>query len=640
MKTNKILLLLLFVCMGMSSFAQYWTSPILTTPTSGTETTSVGAIGEKIRGVETVDQMYAVSSQYEVGSNHCYRDLRVFVGTGNHKATFLRYSHDHNWVTKVLFDPNDPNVIYALYQERRNATDPAGTDLRTYVRRFVYTPPIGGSGSGSITASPRYEVWSTNNSADMVIAPNGDLLVGSVRPGLYVDIKAVRWIPFGGTGYFLTLNNFHVSATGWVNSQNQILSMDMKGNRLVYGHDRNNGIYFKWAAYNSTALTLTSFATILVDNADLYGKTHSNATGSGLKQSVSLRPNGDVYFLQGPTNGSNWILNKLDQQGNVTFLKEGQGHANIVASSNGDCFLAHESTGEFEIELYNGYDEHEHTYTVAAPLNTSGPGVSALNNLAVNGCDLLAVGQINAGDQRHQLFNCEECPFPGGLPTADVELAGNIHSVITLPTYYGPTVTPVYCTMEDVVLDGSGSTCETGYYLRITEIDVATYNPITTLFAGWISTNAEAPAHIQVSDYVGPGVFGYNKNYLVDFTVRNAANSWSSDYKLFRIGTCKTPWRSEIGPIAQDNVGPLQDRAGSFDAEVFPNPSTGLINISVQNQTANTTYQIVDMTGKVVANGSFIGTQSLDLTGEVATGMYMIQLENIDGYSIEKLMVK
>jgi len=375
----------------------------------------------------------------------------------------------------------------------------------------------------------------------------------------------------------------------------------------------------------------------------LYADTHVNTGARGLKQSVGLRPDGTVYYLEGD-HISPWRLNKVNQGGTVTNLSSGNGEANLVASTGGDCFVSHETTGEFEIMQYNASDALEYTHTVASPLNTANtlPELNgALNNLAVADCELLATGQINENAQRHQLFGCSDC-VGEGTPAADAEMVGNIHHFETWQTYYGPTSIPVYCNFADAILDGSGSSCETGYYLGIREIDVATFNIIgAPLYTGWISHTNEAPADIEISDYTGPGTFSGGKNFHVTFVVSDGNGGWYPVYKLFRIERCKTsPHGPRSGAKSLNVAAPRNVAQAGLLVDVYPNPSSGMVKVELQGDDILTNWQVIDMTGKVVADGTFNGSVQLDLSGTVSTGLYLLQLQNANGNTVEKLLIR
>jgi hypothetical protein len=80
--------------------------------------------------------------------------------------------------------------------------------------------------------------------------------------------------------------------------------------------------------------------------------------------------------------------------------------------------------------------------------------------------------------------------------------------------------------------------------------------------------------------------------------------------------------------VVIDYIG-LDENNLSFN--VYPNPTTGAINIVIDQTTANYDVTVEDMNGRAIANfGSLIngnGVYSLDLSN-VVTGVYFIKLRN------------
>ena len=71
---------------------------------------------------------------------------------------------------------------------------------------------------------------------------------------------------------------------------------------------------------------------------------------------------------------------------------------------------------------------------------------------------------------------------------------------------------------------------------------------------------------------------------------------------------------------------------------VYPNPSTGLINVTNINATANTIV-VYDMVGKVVMTKAVNASTTLDLTSN-GTGIYLIEISNENGSFVERVVIK
>ncbi len=630
--TRQLALLILLACCHFGTMGQYDQSGALLTVNSGAlpffiEDWSAGAVG----GTEPINRsIYAVSNQYSVGSK-CYRTLRVFEGNGDLKAVSKNYSHDHNAVTKVLFHPTSNRIIYTLYRERRNQLDPAGYDSRIYVRRFVYTPGTAGN-LGTLAKSPRYEVFDLKNNADFVIAPNGDLLVGAVQDDLSVVVKAVRW----GGAAFTVVGNFTTSPANFVSASNPRISMDMKGDDFVIGHDRGNGLFIKKGLYIPG--TILSFATTTYAHLlNGYSLHRFNGAGGGysLVQGIGLRPDGDVYFVNSTGNLTDWELYKMKPDGSTTLLNNGSGGTHLVASQNGECFLAHKTSNVYQIDKYNVLDEHEHTYIVHPDL---APGLS---NLAVYDCTLLSSGRMDTEKQVHEKYSCAECA-PGGLATADATMAGEIDHFETLWSSYGWQNVPVYCSSQKVKVDGSKSSCESRYSITITEWNLPPWQPLgPAISTGWVP--GIVPQDFDVAALIGNIGGGVNgRNFHVEVEVDGPGGP-HADYELFRLEICKTKPKKQVfrEAVATANVqGGLEASTDALAVTVFPNPTSGTLHFEVNNASTPTTYQIVDAMGRVVVAGSFVGTQTLQLPAQLATGIYTVKFENESGKVARRLMVQ
>lgn len=70
------------------------------------------------------------------------------------------------------------------------------------------------------------------------------------------------------------------------------------------------------------------------------------------------------------------------------------------------------------------------------------------------------------------------------------------------------------------------------------------------------------------------------------------------------------------------------------DFLVSPNPSSGIYNLSVQQQF---NYQVFDLLGNMVLQGSGYGSSSIDLT-EQPDGIYLLRIDSVKGSRTQKLL--
>ena len=70
--------------------------------------------------------------------------------------------------------------------------------------------------------------------------------------------------------------------------------------------------------------------------------------------------------------------------------------------------------------------------------------------------------------------------------------------------------------------------------------------------------------------------------------------------------------------------------------EILPNPSRGILNISVDQGTQ--TFQLSDLNGKVLENWEATGRQTFDLSRHPA-GIYFLRYQDQQGFHTEKILL-
>lgn len=601
--------------------AQYSSGGLLTIHTpSLPQDNSVGALGPA-----TTDQdgrainYYAISSQYEHSSgNQCWRNIKFFKGEGTLVATSSNYSHDHSGKTKIIFDPNNGKVVYALYQERFSATGGPAI-VQTFVKRFELN-----TSNNTIMQSSRFHVFNFQRAADFVVAPNGDLLVGSPMNDGAVHIKVIRYT----NGSFQHLNTFITSQPGeaYINQfqgHTWWLSMDMKGNTIAIAHNKgtyhNRSIKLKTGTYIAPTAPNTG-ALPLIHEYNFNGQSlhHSNS----LYQSLGLRANGDILYLMNEANNGNWKLVKVDPISySTTVIDNGSGAAHLVASENNMAYLAKLANGVYTIEKFNDHDVHEYTYTVASEID------NGIKHLTVRDCKILSCGREHDYAQHHELYNCSDCNE--GKVTTHAEMTNQKYNTIVSPTFYGPQEVAVYCKWSDVTIDGSASTCENSVRMSICEIDLSTWSTSPDMFNGVICTNCTAAHDIKPVDYVYPSA-GYNfpsKYYLMTLVAGPGGNPV---YKLFKFDICKEPRDPKLKSVPE-----------SFNksASIYPNPTRGVVTIPFEDIKSTSTIQVFNNLGQMVLQKEVKGQVNTEVDlGKYTSGVYMIHVVTGSEKRIEKVV--
>ncbi len=120
----------------------------------------------------------------------------------------------------------------------------------------------------------------------------------------------------------------------------------------------------------------------------------------------------------------------------------------------------------------------------------------------------------------------------------------NIDSEDTNPSKYGPQSIKKLC-LPKVEIDGSCSSNENGYHIRISEFDLTTWSFTTDYYEGWVAPGI-APSNINLTDLIGiPSVnnswtsrtFDPTKLYAVGFSV---GAIWdSAPIQFFKVQNCQ-----------------------------------------------------------------------------------------------------
>ena len=101
--------------------------------------------------------------------------------------------------------------------------------------------------------------------------------------------------------------------------------------------------------------------------------------------------------------------------------------------------------------------------------------------------------------------------------------------------------------------------------------------------------------------------------------------------------TCKT---STSLTVTVNTCAGIESVSNNADISVYPNPSTGLVTISMPSVNEGTTLYITDMIGKEVFKSTVKNANmSLDLTN-LQKGLYMLTIYNGKNKQVQKLVIQ
>lgn len=102
--------------------------------------------------------------------------------------------------------------------------------------------------------------------------------------------------------------------------------------------------------------------------------------------------------------------------------------------------------------------------------------------------------------------------------------------------------------------------------------------------------------------------------------------------------------RASVLRLSQDVDGLANLQNLAADVNLYPNPTTGVVNYSIAGLTSQATYQLMDVTGHSIQNGTIQpngGTTSgqIDLSG-LSKGIYLVKIETEQGIVTQKLVLQ
>jgi hypothetical protein len=121
-------------------------------------------------------------------------------------------------------------------------------------------------------------------------------------------------------------------------------------------------------------------------------------------------------------------------------------------------------------------------------------------------------------------------------------------------------------------------------------------------------------------------------------------NLTSATLSVTTSGTYSVTVSNAAGCVSTDEiVVNLQDCAGIEETQIFaniyPNPTSGLVNINLSMTLSNANIQLIDLQGKILfANPEFNGQNLMLDLNNFSNGMYLLQIEQNSQISKFKLI--
>jgi hypothetical protein len=83
----------------------------------------------------------------------------------------------------------------------------------------------------------------------------------------------------------------------------------------------------------------------------------------------------------------------------------------------------------------------------------------------------------------------------------------------------------------------------------------------------------------------------------------------------------------------------INDISSSGDIQIYPNPTSGKLNIDLSGTASNANFKLFDITGKTISSGLIENGQPLDFSTQ-PEGMYLLKIESETFTSTQKLIIR
>ena len=112
----------------------------------------------------------------------------------------------------------------------------------------------------------------------------------------------------------------------------------------------------------------------------------------------------------------------------------------------------------------------------------------------------------------------------------------NPNRTIQMASKYGPIDVSVLCLSNDLLVDGSASTCEDRYFIGLADFNLATWSNNLVLHSDWVHPLTQAPSSINILDFIPQG---YQLRPGIVYKFRLAVgNPWDATDIWFMIDCC------------------------------------------------------------------------------------------------------
>ncbi|WAC03829.1 hypothetical protein N7U66_10675 [Lacinutrix neustonica] len=450
---KKMITLVLFVL--ISTHATWTHAQGQLTP--GVQTSSLTAsISSWVQSTSDKNKQFYASA-YWVSGVDCGNYLKVYNGTSFAATSPQVLISTYHGFTRIRLDQN--NTVYVLYVDRTSA---GSTTFRTYLKKY---------NSSGAQLGPRIEVVNNTKPSDIEIAPNGDVLIGCVE-GTKAKVKVFRNLLYKG---FLPLDNI----PSITNSKPFSIQMDMKDSKFAVGYSHGSitasQLHIKRYTYSPVFMPFSN-----INLSSLYSSYATSGQRFEFNNNqLALRSNWEVFYNVN-TSTSYPFTTKVVKHlvgGTSSSFQPSEGLVDVDINNR---LLISKNYGSinypnYKLKLFDASNALIHEYAVSTKIENH------LSSIAIYDCEFIITGidrklganpLLHSYQSFHQVFNCKDCrPNMGATAVAKFRYP---YAVNQVPSKYGPLDVTELCLVDNLLVDGALSSCETGYFVGLAE-----FNPMT-----------------------------------------------------------------------------------------------------------------------------------------------------------------
>ncbi|WP_040756947.1 T9SS type A sorting domain-containing protein [Winogradskyella psychrotolerans] len=621
---QKIIMLLLLSFYGLAHAQGELTPGVQTSSITASISSWVSSTSDKNK------EFYA--SAYWVSGEDCGNYLKIYDGTTFASTSPQVLISSYHGFTRVRLDQN--NNVYVLYVDR---TAPGSTTFRTYLKKY--------NTAGTLIGS-RIEVANNTNATDIEVAPNGDVLIGCVESNL-AKVKVFRNMVYKG---FLPISNIPAIT----NSSPFSIQMDMKDSKFVVGYSMgsitSSQLHLKRFTYSP------SFSAFFnINSSSQY--SHYSESGSRFERTnnqIALRSNWEVFYNVNTSTSypfTDFRVKHLHSGGSNMF----QYSNGFVDVDINDRLLISKNYGsinypDYKVQLFDTSNSLIHEFAISNKIKNH------LESIAIYDCEFVITGidrklganpLLHTYQSFHQLFNCQDCrPKMGATAVAKFRFPNAVNQY---PSKYGPLDVTELCLVDNLLVDGSLSSCENSYYVELSEFNPVSWTNTLVLHSDWVTPLIQAPNNINIVDFLPPGYhLRPGKIYRFKLAV---GSPWDSTEIFFEVTCCKRDIvvvgnPSEVDKAYKYSLTFGEDHTDIKDEEAvnfstFPNPAKEILTLDFSNFDTEATkvVSIKNIQGIAVFSKKTTLEKETISVKQWPTGIYITTVI-IDGKPYQKKIIK